>query len=68
MYISGPVIFGDFVNLKMEAVRGQLFKGEKSGGLWDVPPVWRGDQETTYVKLEQDRSVLRITKNHLITF
>ena len=26
VYISGPVIFGDFVNLKMEAVRGQIFK------------------------------------------
>ena len=38
MYFSGPIIFGDFVNLKMEAARGQIFKGmgAESGTL---PPV-----------------------------
>ena len=27
MYYRGPIIFGVFVSLKIEAVRGQIFKG-----------------------------------------
>ena len=31
VYVSCSVIFGDFENLKMEAVRGQSFKWMKEG-------------------------------------
>ena len=31
MYFSGPIISGDFLNLKMEAVRGQIFNGMGAG-------------------------------------
>ena len=31
MYFNGPVIFGGIVNLKIEAVRGQIFLGMGAG-------------------------------------
>ena len=33
MYLYGPVIFGGFVNFKIEAVRGQIFTGKGAGVL-----------------------------------
>ena len=31
VYLSGPVIFADSENLKIDAVRGQIFKGKERG-------------------------------------
>ena len=48
--LYGPIIFGDFVNLKMEAVRGQIFMETREG--------FRGP-----FRLSKDKTVLKITKN-----
>ena len=42
VYFGGPNIFGDFVNLKIEAVRGHTFQG--SGA---VPSLRQEEQETS---------------------
>ena len=55
---SGPVIFGYFENLKMEAVRGQIFYGMGAGFRRQSSLL---GQQTSQVKLEQDKTVLEIT-------
>ena len=45
IYFSGPVFFGDFVNLKMKSVKRVDLQGDESRGQSEAPVSW-GDQET----------------------
>ena len=39
MPVNGPVIFGDFRNIKIEDVKGQIFKGDGREGQGAKPQV-----------------------------
>ena len=42
VYFCGPIIFGNFENLKIEAVRGQILRGWEQGSGGEAPYYVRG--------------------------
>ena len=46
MYFTVPIIFGDFVNLTMEAVKGQIFKSMGAGVRGQSPILGKGTRKS----------------------